>query len=181
MDWQRITLLGGIAVVTFTLLFKWNAFQDEKQVLAEANLNQSGTAILESSDNGLPQAPAAIPDPAIGSDDSLPSLPQENLTPITGSDVVSDDNRLIHVLTDTLDIYIDRRGGDIVEASLPKHTVTLDGDQAFTILDNQSFAYYVSQSGLIGPNATDKAGERPVFSTTARRYNLECRCRDHHQ
>ena len=171
MDWQRTSLLGGIGVVIFILLFKWNAFEDERQTLAEAELNQNSTAVLTPSDNSLPQAQAAIPaEPAI-SDDDLPSLPNENPVAVA-SEILTDDNRMIHVVTDTLDLYIDRLGGDIVEASLLQHTVTLDGDQAFTILDNQSFAYYVSQSGLIGPNATDKTGERPTFSSETRRYEL---------
>ena len=169
MDWQKISLIGGIAALTFVLLFKWNAFQDEQQLIAEANFNESNSQVL---DSGLPQTPAATNDTPQVVDDSLPQLPSESAVPVV-NDVSTDDNRLIHVVTDNLDLYIDRRGGDIVEASLLKHTVTLDGDEPFTILDNQSFAYYVSQSGLIGPNATDKAGERPMFATSSQRYELQ--------
>ena len=172
MDWQKISLLGGIAAVTFMLLFKWNAFQDEQLALADASLDESSTAVFESNTNTV--ASNELPaEPVAQSGDSVPSLPQANSTPVINNDIISDDNRLIHVETDTLDVYIDRLGGDIVEASLLQHTVTLDGDQPFTILNNQSFAYYISQSGLIGPNATDKAGERPVFTTATRRYKLE--------
>src|SRR6185436_16922866 len=68
--------------------------------------------------------------------------------------------RYIQVSSDVLDIKIDRQGGDIVYAALPKFTAKLETpDQPFVLLEQDAARSYVAQSGLIG---LDSNNARPL-------------------
>ena len=86
--------------------------------------------------------------------------------------------RRIHVVTDTLDLYIDTRGGDIVRADLPSYPVSLNQpDEPTTILDEQERGY-VAQSGLIhdrvsGIDSGDRAPtHHAVYEAPASEFHL---------
>ncbi|MFD2631004.1 membrane protein insertase YidC [Idiomarina piscisalsi] len=70
----------------------------------------------------------------------------------------------IHVETDVLDVQIDTRGGDIVSAKLLQFAKELNSDERFQLLQNESNAVYVAQSGLIGADGIDNKNGRAVYS-----------------
>lgn len=70
----------------------------------------------------------------------------------------------IHVETDVLDVQIDTRGGDIVSAKLLQFAKELNSDKRFQLLQNESNAVYVAQSGLIGADGIDNKNGRAVYS-----------------
>jgi YidC/Oxa1 family membrane protein insertase len=70
----------------------------------------------------------------------------------------------IHVETDVLDVQIDTRGGDIVSAKLLQFAKELDSDKRFQLLQNESNAVYIAQSGLIGADGIDNKKGRAVYN-----------------
>ena len=83
------------------------------------------------------------------------------------------DAGLITVTTDRYDIKINPEGGDIVYAALKKYDATLNSDEPFVLLENNSNRVYVAQSGLIGPNGIDTAAGRANYSHSANSYTMK--------
>ncbi|MFZ2553534.1 membrane protein insertase YidC [Psychrobacter urativorans] len=103
-------------------------------------------------------------------------VPIQTLPTSTSSAVVSaaaKDARLITVTTDRYDIKISPEGGDIVYAALKQYDATLDSDEPFVLLENDSNRVYVAQSGLIGPNGIDTAAGRANYSHSATSYTMQ--------
>lgn len=84
--------------------------------------------------------------------------------------VPTEDAGLITVTTDRYDIEINPEGGDIVYAALKQYDATLDSDEPFVLLENNSSRVYVAQSGLIGQDGIDTAEGRAKYSHTANSY-----------
>ncbi|MFT6790847.1 MAG: YidC/Oxa1 family membrane protein insertase [Cellvibrionaceae bacterium] len=175
MDWQRIGLIGGILLVSLVLLFQWNQFQDDKaaEVVQERPSLQpaeipgsGGVGDLASSLSKVPVQPAPDDVPVAPTADNS----QPTITP-QGSSL--NNQQLITVTTDTLDLVIDRQGGDIVSAVLPKHKVKLGGEQGIILLERTATATYIAQSGLVGLNGTDSGQSRPLFQSSQNRYQLQ--------
>ncbi|WP_367104795.1 membrane protein insertase YidC [uncultured Psychrobacter sp.] len=85
----------------------------------------------------------------------------------------SKDIGLITVSTDRYDVKINPEGGDIVYSALKEYDATLDSDEAFVLLENNSNRIYVAQSGLIGRDGIDTAEGRAIYSTAANNYVME--------
>ena len=83
------------------------------------------------------------------------------------------DAGLITVTTDRYDIKINPEGGDIVYAALKQYDATLNSDEPFVLLENNSNRIYVAQSGLIGPNGIDTAEGRANYSHSASSYTMK--------
>ncbi len=168
MDWQRIVLLGSILIIFFALLFKWNQFQDEIALVNQAAITEVPATTFNQSNID----DSSLPSTSSGND--LPTVAVAANTHAGNHDVKGHaTDRLIHIKSDTLDIWIDRLGGDIIRVSLPEHKVKLDGDKAFTLLNDAANSYYIAQSGLVGIDATDKADGRPLFNSSQSSYSLE--------
>lgn len=103
-------------------------------------------------------------------------VPIQTLPTSTSSAVVAaatKDAGLITVTTDRYDIKISPEGGDIVYAALKQYDATLDSDEPFVLLENDSNRVYVAQSGLIGPNGIDTAAGRANYSHSANSYAMQ--------
>ncbi|MFT6389634.1 MAG: YidC/Oxa1 family membrane protein insertase [Cellvibrionaceae bacterium] len=183
MDWQKPAYIGGILLLSLVLLFKWNEFKDEREVLV---IDSTETTISTPSEDRSNNAVATddIPTaPLISQESELPSAQTNPSTSLSANNipVLQNNNgidnlstQFIKVSTSKLDVLIDLRGGDIVQAILPLHKVKLNGEQGFTILDLTQNTTYISRSGLIGVNGTDtSAGSRPVFSSSQSSYVLD--------
>lgn len=154
MDWQRNVLLVAMFAVFALLFVRWNEFN-------EARLPKPAIATSE-----------AIYVPDNTSATTAPESPQ-----ITGSDgaaaQTASGERLIRVKTDTLELVIDTRGGDIVRVTLPEYPAELRRDSPpFLMLNRTHDETYVAQSGLVGPNGTDRADDRPQFVADRTDYQL---------
>lgn len=177
MDWQKTAYIGGILVLSFVLLFKWNEFKDHREAIAANNSELSVTLPAEASSptpfTNEDDTPTVTDAP---SDDSeLPVVASnDNELPAAANPSTRSENQLITISTDTLDITIDRFGGDIVKAVLPQHKIKQGEGQGFTILDRTASTVYIAESGLIGPNGTYKSSKnRPLFSSAQTSYTLE--------
>ncbi|MES2675555.1 MAG: membrane protein insertase YidC [Pseudomonadota bacterium] len=152
MDWQRNIIIAAILAVLFTLAIRWNTFQEQHPVVTE-QMPQTETAIKTSD----------IPD-AI----TLPAISEQKPATETAS------RNIINVKTDSLWVEIDPIGGDIVKVALPRHAANLSTpDIPFVLIDNGASHTYVAQSGLVGPNGTDTAQGRPLYTVAKNEYFLD--------
>ena len=156
MDFQRIILIAGVAIISYLMVLQWN--QDY------------GTEAL------APQQVTSVSayDVAPVSTDFAVATPPSNDTAVsvTQTDNATSGN-LIEVKTDTLEVVIDTQGGDIIQASLVQYLAEMDHpDVLFTLLEQNQQRTYVAQSGLIGVNGTD-IKSRPIFSAAQSSYQLE--------
>jgi len=159
MDWQRTTILGAIAVVSVLLINQWGDFQERNRPVVSQETTGSVATIPEAITTTL-DANSDIP---IAIDEQAQSLP--TITPQQA--------QLISVKTDSVEMLIDTKGGDIVKVALPKHLESLDNDQEpFILLNRTQTTTYIAQSGLIGQNATDTAEGRPTFSSRQSSYQM---------
>ena len=107
----------------------------------------------------------------------VPSSSPSTNVPVTASTNISSESRvqsdLVHIKTDTLELSIDLRGGDIVNLSLPKYLKQIDViDDPFTMLESSPRRDFIAQSGLIGQNGIDSSG-RALYESISRYYELE--------
>jgi len=157
MDWQRYTLLGGIAAVVLALTYQWSEFKQaqtpavDRETVVHAD---TPTTASQTGDNGadVPQLNPGATQPAAG-------------------DTAS--GQLINVTTDVFELSIDPRGGDIVKVALREFAQKLHSPDPLILLNRTREHTYVAQSGLIGHNGTDSAKGRPLFSSAETQYALQ--------
>ena len=160
MDIQRIVLIGALAVISYLLVLQWNQDYGQNNVAVATTSVSSHSAAPELSRSDATPAVADIPSagPAV-----------ETMTPATSTNPVSG---LISVTTDTLALLIDPYGGDIIQATLPKHLALLRSDQNFVLLEQSDQRTYVAQSGLTGKDGPDNSANRPRYQSASSSYNL---------
>jgi YidC/Oxa1 family membrane protein insertase len=180
MDIQRTLLIGAAILLSFMLLTEWVAFKEQKAtpVATSERLTaavpgpeqavESPVPDLADTDATSTAAPAAAATSA-----DLPSVPDAtdgSAAQSAGSAAPASD--IVQVYTDTLEVAIDLRGGDINEVALSKFRADIDDpDTPFVLLENNSQRTYVAQSGLIGRDGIDSNG-RARYQSASRRYSM---------
>lgn len=151
MESQRSFLLIGLALVSFLLWQQWQldyAPQPVESVSQSSQQSPSANTVAQSAD-----VPSADP--------SGPSTQ----TAAKG--------QLVFVKTDTLDIRIDTRGGDVISAALPQFPVEQGGDESLVLLSSEPGLYHIAQSGLIGKDGPDGAATgRPMYQVETTNYEM---------
>lgn len=156
--------LGAIAVVSVVLINEWGDFQQRNKpvISQETTLSQA-----QPPSTTVAETPAAV-----DTSSDIPAAPTSRTTEVAQTSS-SAQAQLISVKTDTLEVLIDPHGGDIVKVALPEHLAQIDTpDQPFILLNRTQNNTYIAQSGLIGPNGTDTATTRPVFTSAQPVYQL---------
>ena len=177
MDYKRISILLALAVTTYMLILAWNDDYGSGRTDAIAEVADSRSEIngVNSKSTGVPSFDARL----TSLDQDSADVPTASMLPdaieastTTAVPVVNKQgSRYISVVTDVLNVTIDTRGGDIVKASLIKFPETIDNpDVPFVLMDPGNS--YAAQSGLIGPNGTDTAAGRPLFTASKTDYRL---------
>lgn len=162
-DFQRYALLGGIFIVLFLLLLEWNKFSSANQPTKKsetlASRQTEGDVSAELTEGAVENS----------THDDIPVT--SNI--ITNNNKTNSPSGLVSARTDVLDIKIDLLGGDIVMVSLPTHLADInDPETPFELLNRNAESLYIGQSGLIGPNGTDKPDYRPLYKTEKTAYVL---------
>lgn len=168
MDFQRVFILLGLAVTAYLLVLAWNEDYGQGAV--------TPASVEESAPLAVTPVNAAIPGAEpIAEDSTVPELATTAVPAPQGvPDTAAARRQLITVETDVFSLQIDPLGGDIVKVSLPAYPASLETpDVPFVLVDPRNA--YVGQSGLIGPNGTDKRGVRPLFQTDQQRYEMGIR------
>ena len=182
---QRIVLLVALAVLGYLLVLAWD--EDYGRAAKEAVATRAPAVEIA---DAPPAANAAPEQPALGDDvpasDDVPpvdDVPTADDVPGAGFATTAepavplvDEQRLVHVTTPLMELWIDRLGGDIVGLELREHMAQLpeDGEDGtpVRILQRNRSHTYIAQSGLRGRNGRDKAGSRPLYSVTAQEFTL---------
>ncbi|GAA3942195.1 membrane protein insertase YidC [Litoribacillus peritrichatus] len=165
MDFQRVALVLGLAVVSYLLVLQWN--EDYGQ---PATTQQVSSAPVSSEPTAsLPTETVQVTD----SSSDVPSIVEEAV--VTPMEDTQTKSRIIRVTTDTQQILIDTLGGDIIEVQLPQYPVSIDQpDTPFRLLEQTPTRIYTAQSGLIGKDGPDKSSKtRPVYQTSASEFTLK--------
>ncbi|MFT4674648.1 MAG: YidC/Oxa1 family membrane protein insertase [Reinekea sp.] len=153
MDVRRITLIAGLAIVSYLMIFTWsNDYSNTKPVAQETSAATSAVT------------------PSLGGSD----VPAGNVDTETGSGVsnqpVSSGNQ-VKVFTDTLNVIIDLNGGDVISAALPQYPASLETlDSPFKILESGDRTYN-AQSGLVGADGVDTT-TRARYTAVQNRFDL---------
>lgn len=142
MDFQRIFLLGSLGIIAYIMMLQWN--QDYGTPAAEPTQVTSVSAYQ---------------DDTVSTDFAITTEQKAVVNNTEQAQAI-----LVEVSTDTLQVSIDTRGGDIIHADLMQYLKEMDNpDVPFNLLQQSASHTYVAQSGLVGIHGTD-AVSRPVYS-----------------
>jgi YidC/Oxa1 family membrane protein insertase len=172
---QRILLLIGLAATGYLLILAWNDDYVQRQAPETFSAEpETGDASAFDQDDpaGLQEQPAVAPPSEVESD-----VPDESLLgheePVASSPAEAapvSQERLLKVTTDTLEVWIDRLGGDIVRVQLPRHLLDIDRSVPFLLLNRGDGHLYVAQSGLMGADGLESGSERLRYEASAREH-----------
>lgn len=162
MDNVRLFLFLGLA---FTGMLMWQAWQQDyggSQVAQPAP-----TADV---DADPPTASAFSPDTPTAP--TVPNAPAADAPTPPASETSAKKGSLIEVITDTLRLQIDTRGGTIVDAELRLYPVSLDQPENKFRLLSSDYDFFIAQSGLLSGEASRAPTHQAVFSSAKNRYEL---------
>jgi YidC/Oxa1 family membrane protein insertase len=187
MDIQRTLLIGAALLLSFMLMTEWVNFKDQASATAAPESRLTAVAPVPGAESeagadrisapapdvDLPMSTATAPGEASTSGSSdLPQVPSTENSSIDPSAAALDSSKYISIYTDTLQVAVDLRGGDITEVALSKFRAELDDpDTPFVLLEDNPTRTYVAQSGLIGPDGIDSDG-RARFEAEQQRYDM---------
>lgn len=100
---------------------------------------------------------------------------QQAQTPVqaASSAEVATQSKIIKVNSDVLKLEIDTKGGNIIQASLPKYPVSVkERDIPVTILSSAPENFYISQSGLVGPAGPDTKDGQVTYQVDKDSYEM---------
>ncbi|KAF0279350.1 membrane protein insertase YidC [Spiribacter aquaticus] len=160
MDNQRLFLVGALALV---LLLIWTTWQrDYSTPPPQAESTEAA------SDSSAPAPAAEAPEAAA---DPQPADAPAREPGAEGDDPTRTDGDVIRVETDTLLVQIPLQGGNIVQARLPRHSVSEDNPAPYTLLSPND-PLFMAQSGLVSDEGS-APDHRARWSAGAERYVLE--------
>ncbi|GGI86987.1 membrane protein insertase YidC [Legionella impletisoli] len=132
MDTRRFILYAALALVVYLLWTSWQA--DYPPPAAVTQTAMSGAAKPQAADDRL-----------------LPKMSphqEEPVAPTESSPVETKSVKDISVKTDVLDLEIDLKHGDIVQAKLLDYPVSVEEDRPITLLQDNKNEQYVANSSL---------------------------------
>lgn len=156
MESQRSFLIIGLLLVSFLLYQQWQVdYNTPTQPVAE---------VVDSAQPTLPgdqpsSAPTSVSGELPSSDSAFPIV-----TPQASETVVK-------VVTDTLEVLIDTKGGDLVSATLLEYDLTHLSEEKFHLLHQSP--QYIAQSGLVGRDGPDMQSQgRPVYTVAQNEWTM---------
>ncbi|OHU84744.1 MULTISPECIES: membrane protein insertase YidC [Pseudoalteromonas] len=151
MESQRTFLFIGLLLVSYLLFQEWNTAYNQPKIDTSATTQVT--------------TPTSTP-----VSDDVPASSQDDV-PVAQTKAI---RSTVSVKTDVLDVKIDTKGGDIVEAKLLQHAETHGSEEPYLLLGEFENKQYIAQSGLIGLNGPDASRDgRPVYESTQSAYTLE--------
>ncbi|WP_096086653.1 membrane protein insertase YidC [Agaribacterium haliotis] len=161
MNRLRYALMAAIAVVSYLLFMQWNDFSEKHKPQQDVETVSSAPALA---------SPPTVPAAEVDQSNDLPVV-QTAEQKVTQQDATQ--AQLIHISTPELEVKIDTLGGDIVYVGLPQFKVSLDSDENFVLLNRGANDIYVAQSGLVGPNGTDRSAyDRPIYKSEKSEFKM---------
>ncbi len=154
MDNVRLFLILALA---FTGMLLWQAWQED--------YGQVGSTPVVATQDTTQDLAGEIPEPPSAGDLAAPTAGAMPGDAPTGA-------RQIEVVTDTLHLRIDTRGGTIVQARLANYPVSLEpGAPKFQLLSDRG-DLFIAQSGLLSQDGERAPTHQAVFTAGQDRYEL---------
>ena len=150
MESQRSFLLIGLAMVGFLLWQQWQLDYGPQPIAPITSVQTSTELDMPSSED-------------------VPAASSDGPTMVAKA---SSGGEIISVVTDTLIISIDTKGGDVVSADLAKFPLEEGSSESYSLLRPSGDKLFIAQSGLIGRDGTDSKG-RPTYTVAKDSYFLE--------
>ena len=179
IDWVKSALLLGMALCVLLLLREWDDFTAHRDALIGEHSNHQTVVDISVPEDDARASSLPPSTDSQGPTYSNSSGDSEEFPEIVTADTswapattIDPSSNLISVKTDVLLIELDPRGGDIVSARLVDYKIAAGSDQPYTLLTASNEHTYVAKSGLLGPDGTDTAAGRPLFSSADRSYSL---------
>ncbi|PKG97900.1 membrane protein insertase YidC [Paraglaciecola sp. MB-3u-78] len=151
MESQRSFLLIGLAMVGFLLWQQWQLDYGPQPIAPITTSAPTSTELDMPSSDDVPVA----------------SSDEQGLIARSTSG-----GKIISVITDTLIISIDTKGGDVVSANLAKFPLEEGSSESYSLLKPNGDKLFIAQSGLIGRDGTDSKA-RPTYTVAKDSYFLE--------
>ena len=165
MDYQRILIFVGLGITGYLLVFNWQQDygNESKQPATEFGYEER-TDSFDEELNSFPENDHQIPE--LFADKRLKN------PLIQKFDAQAAPQNRLKVKTDVLEVTINLHGGDIDQADLLKYPTQInEPDNPLILLNPKNL--YSAQSGLIGPDGTDKTGSRPNYTARFNEYVLD--------
>ncbi len=183
---QRILLLIGLAATGYLMILAWDRdYVEQKapvQISAEPEVGGESSGVPEVPEQRAPagQAPTEQGQAAPTTSGVQSDLPDESLLGAEAApskagppSTRAEGERLIKVTTDTLQMWIDLLGGDIVRVQLPEHRLDSKSDAPYLLLNHSDGHLYLAQSGLMGSDVLESnARGRLRYQASAAEYTL---------
>lgn len=155
MESQRSFLTIGLLLVSFLLYQQWQVDYNtpEQAAVETAQPILAGDQPVATGDtaNAVDELPS--------SDSAFPAvMPKTSET-------------LVKVVTDTLEVLIDTKGGDLVSATLLEYDLTHLSEEKYHLLHQAP--QYIAQSGLVGRHGPDaQSTGRPVYDVAQTEWTM---------
>lgn len=162
------------AALGFLLLQIWTTWQIDyaPRPAADPVTDTGGPATPPPADNNAATG-NDMPTPAVNNSSSATQSAQSLPTPTaSGEESAAAQDQQIRVLTDTIDVLIGTRGGDINGVKLNLYPTSVDTpDDPFVLMSNDPDLYFIAQSGLQSKGA-ETPTHHTVFETDKLEYEL---------
>lgn len=159
MDYRRLILYFALAFIAFSLWSNW--LKDYPTVTTAPSTTDANVTTLPS---------AATASVAISTTTVPPPSVTEAVT--TQKSARVPEARMITVNTDLFQIKIDTLGGNIISLGLLKYPAAVKSKQPSTLLTDEPTHYYVTQTGLTGPEGPDTSKGPVQYQTTQSTYTM---------
>jgi len=155
MDNVRLFLLLALAFLGMLL---WQAWQEDYGRV-RTTVPQVAT---DSPGSTEPVSDAATPE--------VPEISQNVIPPIPAVTDAATPS-YIEVLTDTLRVRIDPKGGTIVQADLQEYPISLEQPETkFELLSSHPASFFIAQSGLVSRDAANAPTHQALYRASADRF-----------
>lgn len=170
MDFRRVVLYAALGLVGYSLWNNWEKDYPRVATVKTTTVEQQTTA--QSSDSQLlPDMHAS--DANISSHTNVESAASQSSAEQNQTLASSESSKIVHVLTDVLDLQIDLRQGDIIQAKLVKYPESVeDKNTPVTLLQNNPTERYVANSSLFVVQNQDIKTLNWDFQTAQSQYEL---------
>lgn len=143
LDFLRYVLYGALVILSFVL---YQAWMHDHEIAAQKAVHAPQETVNPIT-HVLPEQTAANP---------------ESIAP---SAAAVNQSQIVHVHTDLLDLSIDTRGGDIIEAKLLHYPQELGNKEPVVLLNNDPKNRYLAESGLLSAMGPDTSNQQALYST----------------
>ena len=167
-EMQRVLLLVALAATAYLLILAWNDDYIKGRAVPGGSSGPVATAPLVEAPDNFSEAR----DDSDAKNNAAVATPQE--IPTTKDTAAGDaTERIVKVTTDTMEIWVDRLGGDIVRVQLPRYPVSIDKpNEPILLLDRRADHVYIAQSGLAGRDGVDIGGQRPLYEVAHNEFDF---------